>query len=105
MLFQFKVYGKVTNLWFSHWTHQPTVSSGNDQGLTAITSNTMSNKKPTPDLQPAKNGPKCNTPHGISKPMKQHHKAKYTETNDNKKMKAKNGPKCNTPGGISKPTK
>jgi hypothetical protein len=36
----------------------------------------------------AKNGPKCNTPHGISKPTKWHHKANYTKTNHTKEIKA-----------------
>jgi hypothetical protein len=58
----------VSNI--SHWTNRPTVSSLNDQGFTPTASNTMSNTKPIPDLQAAKNEPKRNTPHGISTPTK-----------------------------------
>jgi hypothetical protein len=36
----------------------------------------------------AKTGPKRNTPRGIPKPMKRHHKANFTKTNYTKEMKS-----------------
>jgi hypothetical protein len=79
-------------------------------------------QKTRPELQAVNSEPKSNTPHGISKPIKQQHQANYMETikshmtpttsntmSDTKtkpKLKAaNNGPKSNTPHGISKPTK
>jgi excinuclease UvrABC helicase subunit UvrB len=64
----------------SHWTHQPTTSSLNDQGLTPKTSNTMSKLKQKRELQTANNEPKSNTPQCISKPTKEQHKAKSHPT-------------------------